>query len=55
MPALCSYLLGGDIKEKDSWLVRLAKKGYTPGFHISRMRSRKVVISGASRAFCFGS
>lgn len=28
IPALCSYLLSGDIKEKDSWLVSNAKKGY---------------------------
>ncbi len=30
MPALCSYFLGGNIKEKDSWLVSIAKKGYSP-------------------------
>jgi len=30
MPALCSYLLGGNIKEKDSFLVTLAKVAYTP-------------------------
>jgi heavy metal efflux system protein len=30
MPALCSYLLGGDLREKDSLLVRLAKKLYAP-------------------------
>lgn len=29
MPVLCSYFLGGNIEEKDSWLVRIAKKGYT--------------------------
>ena len=26
MPALCSYLLGGNISEKDSFLVKFAKK-----------------------------
>ena len=30
MPALCSYLLGGNIKEKDSFLVNWAKIVYTP-------------------------
>jgi cobalt-zinc-cadmium resistance protein CzcA len=30
MPALCSYLLGGNIKEKDSFLVNWAKMAYTP-------------------------
>ena len=30
MPALCSYLLGGNIKEKDSFLVNWAKIAYTP-------------------------
>nr|MBP9865111.1 efflux RND transporter permease subunit [Candidatus Omnitrophota bacterium] len=43
MPALCSYLLSGDIKEKDSWLVNLAKKGYTPILNFA-LRFRKTVI-----------
>ncbi len=43
MPALSSYLLGGDIKEKDSWLVRVAKKVYTPILNFA-LRSRKTVI-----------
>ena len=30
MPVLCSFLLGGNIKEKDNWLVTLVKKFYTP-------------------------
>ena len=30
MPVLCSFLLGGNIKEKDNWLVTLVKKLYTP-------------------------
>lgn len=30
MPVLCSYLLGGNIKEKDNWLVTLVKSVYTP-------------------------
>jgi len=42
MPVLCSYLLGGDIKEKDSWLVSMAKKGYTPLLNFA-LRSRLLV------------
>jgi len=30
MPALCSWLLGGNIREKDSFLVTWAKVAYTP-------------------------
>ncbi len=43
MPALCSYFLGGNIKEKDSWLVSMAKKAYTPTL-VFALRSRKIVI-----------
>jgi len=50
MPALCTYLLGGDIKEKDSWLVSLAKKGYTPILNFA-LHSRKVVIGGGVGLF----
>ena len=30
MPVLCSFLLSGNIKEKDNWLVTLVKQLYTP-------------------------
>ncbi len=30
MPALCSYLLAGDIRERDGLLLRAAKSGYAP-------------------------
>ena len=30
MPVLCSYLLGGNIQEKDNWLMRQAKRLYAP-------------------------
>jgi len=43
MPALCSYFLGGNIKEKDSWLVSMAKKFYTPTLAFA-LRSRRIVI-----------
>jgi hypothetical protein len=35
MPALCSYLLGGNISEKDSFLVKWAKKVYAPLLNFS--------------------
>ncbi len=43
MPALCSYFLGGNIKEEDSWLVRWAKKFYAPTLAFA-LRSRKIVM-----------
>lgn len=30
MPVLCSFLLGGNIREKDNWLVTVTKRIYTP-------------------------
>ena len=30
MPVLCSYLLSGNIQEKDNWLLRQAKRLYAP-------------------------
>lgn len=30
MPVLCSFMLGGNIREKDNWLVSLVKRLYTP-------------------------
>jgi len=50
MPALASYVLGGDIKEQDSWLVRVAKKGYTPILKFA-LHSRRVVIGGGLGLF----
>ncbi len=46
MPALCSYLLGGNIKEEDSFLVKAAKKVYTPFLNFS-LRARWPVVGGA--------
>ena len=42
MPVLCSYFLGGNMKEKDSWLVSMAKKAYTPILNFA-LRSRLIV------------
>jgi cobalt-zinc-cadmium resistance protein CzcA len=46
MPALCSYLLGGNIKEEDSFLVKAAKKIYAPFLNFS-LRARWPVVGGA--------
>jgi cobalt-zinc-cadmium resistance protein CzcA len=46
MPALCSYLLGGNIKEEDSFLVKAAKKVYAPFLNFS-LRARWPVVGGA--------
>lgn len=46
MPALCSYLLGGNISEKDSFLVKAAKKVYAPFLNFS-LRGRWPVVGGA--------
>lgn len=50
MPALCSYLLGGSIKEKDSWLVSVAKKGYAPVLAFA-LRSRWIVTGIGAALF----
>lgn len=47
MPALCSYLLGGNIKEEDSFLVKFAKRGYSPLLNFS-LRFRWPVAGGAA-------
>lgn len=43
MPVLCSYLLGGNIQEKDNWLISLVKKLYTPLLNFG-LRFRWLVI-----------
>lgn len=52
MPALCSYLLGGEISEKDSWLVRAAKKLYAPALDWA-LRFRLSVVGGGIALFIF--
>jgi cobalt-zinc-cadmium resistance protein CzcA len=46
MPALCSYLLGGNIQEEDSFLVKAAKKVYAPFLNFS-LRARWPVTGAA--------
>ena len=43
MPVLCSYLLGGNIREKDNWLVNLTKRIYSPLLNFG-LRFRWLVI-----------
>ena len=50
MPALCSYFLGGNVSEKDSFLVRFAKKGYSPLLNFS-LRARWLVTGIALALF----
>lgn len=50
VPALCTYFLGGEIKEKDSWLVSAAKKMYAPVLRFA-LRARAVVIAAGAALF----
>ncbi len=50
MPALCSYLLGGNIQEKDSFLVNWAKIIYAPILRFA-LAFRWVVTSAALALF----
>lgn len=43
MPVLCSLLLGGNIREKDNWLVSLMKRFYAPLLNFG-LRFRWLVI-----------
>ena len=50
MPALCSWFLGGNLKEEDSWLIKLAKKGYSPFLNFS-LRHRWIVTGAGVGLF----
>lgn len=43
MPVLCSYLLGGNIREKDNWLVSITKRIYSPLLNFG-LRYRWLII-----------
>jgi len=47
MPVLCSYLLGGKLKEDDSFLVKTAKRIYASVLRFS-LRARWPVVGGAA-------
>jgi cobalt-zinc-cadmium resistance protein CzcA len=50
MPALCSFLLGGRIAERDNLIVRLIKRAYSPTLRWS-LRLRWSVVLGAIALF----
>jgi heavy metal efflux system protein len=50
MPALCSFLLGGRIAERDNLIIRLIKKAYLPTLRLS-LRLRWLVVLGAGALF----
>ena len=50
MPALCSFILRGDVKEGDNWAIRVAKKIYSPILHWAR-RFRWITLAGAVGLF----
>jgi cobalt-zinc-cadmium resistance protein CzcA len=50
MPAVCSFLLGGRIAERDNLIVRLIKSAYSPTLRWS-LRLRWLVVLGAIALF----
>jgi cobalt-zinc-cadmium resistance protein CzcA len=52
MPALCSFLLGGRIAERDNLIVRLIKSAYSPTLRWS-LQLRWLVVLGAIALFAF--
>jgi heavy metal efflux system protein len=44
MPVLCSFLLGGEIRERDNWLVRFFKWLYTPLLNFGLRRRWAVIL-----------
>ena len=50
MPALCSFLLGGRIAERDNLIIRLIKRVYSPTLRLS-LRLRWLVVFGAIALF----
>jgi cobalt-zinc-cadmium resistance protein CzcA len=50
MPALCAWLLRGNIAEEDNALIRFAKRLYAPVLHIG-LRLRWLVATGAVALF----
>jgi len=50
MPALCSSLLRGTIREGDNWIVRFAKRLYEPTLDVA-LRNRWAVVASAVLLF----
>ena len=44
MPVLCAYFLGGNIQEKDNWLMRQAKAAYQPSLEFALCHRWLVVL-----------
>jgi heavy metal efflux system protein len=50
MPALCSFLLRGNVAERDNWIMRACKHVYSPVLLLS-LRLRWLVVLGALALF----
>lgn len=50
IPVLCSFFLGGHVKEGDNWLVHQAKRVYAPALVLAR-RFRGLVLGAAVLGF----
>ena len=50
MPALCSFLLRGNVAERDNWIMRACKQVYSPVLLLS-LRLRWLVVLGAVTLF----
>ncbi|MFA6544790.1 MAG: CusA/CzcA family heavy metal efflux RND transporter [Limisphaerales bacterium] len=48
MPVLCSFFLGGKIHEEDDWLLRQAKRLYTPLLDFGLRRRASVLLPAAA-------
>ena len=52
MPVLCTFWLGGRIQERESWLIRIVKRGYAPTLRVA-YRLRWLVVLGAVALFAW--
>jgi heavy metal efflux system protein len=50
MPALCSFLLGGRVAERDNFIIRAIKRVYSPSLQLA-LRLRWLVVLGALALF----
>jgi len=52
MPVLCSFFLGGNISEKDNWIISILKKAYAPALRAT-FRVRWLVVIAAIALFAW--
>ncbi len=52
MPVLCSLFLGGNISEKDNWIIALLKRGYAPTLRFA-YKLRWIVVVAAIALFAW--